>query len=309
MNYGYERALEKIRNSARTGSTELFLEGLGLTTIPPEIGALKNLTKLSAWNNRLEALPPEVWELTELKELCLWRNSIAIFPPEIKNLKKLEELDVSNNRLSYLPPEVGELRNLTKLNLSNNQLIKLPLEMGNLARLNTLLLSNNPLEFPPAIVVNGGIDNILYYLAANLRERGREKLEEQKPVEKTTEIPQPKPKKASAKTADTPESCVTLHVPDFMEPESTSEILVKLKNSTEKKIENISLDPSDMMEFFNVDGEVNVSYIKSGMELDYVIRIKPKILSGTIPVVIKVSVGGKTVEKEYTIKVGGTEVY
>jgi Leucine-rich repeat (LRR) protein len=303
----YIRALEMIARADKTGANQLSLEGLSLTTIPPEIGKLKYLTKLTLWNNHLTTLPPEICNLTNLKELWLWSNQLSSLPPEIGNLVNLVDLDLSNNKLTILPAEIGKLENLSKLNISNNKLTHLPIEMGKLTNLQTLHLINNPLQFPPTGITNKGRSSIISFLAFQINNKEPQIGEKYTVVEK---VPQPlEPEQIIGEVKNNPDSCVTLTVPNYVEPDTISEITVQLKNNTKNKIENVFLDSSDMNEFFSVDGEVKVSFIKSGMELDYIIKIKPKIQSGTIPIIIKVSVGGKIIEKEYIIKVGGTEMY
>ncbi|MBR9700154.1 hypothetical protein GOV09_06870 [Candidatus Woesearchaeota archaeon] len=104
-------------------------------------------------------------------------------------------------------------------------------------------------------------------------------------------------------------SSVILEVPHFLEPGSTAEIMIILNNSTKENIEKVFVDTSDMDEYFDTRGEVSVNSLRSGMEIRKAIRIKPKFEEGTFPVKIKITGSGVTIEKQYTIKVGGTEIY
>ena len=72
---------------------------------------------------------------------------------------------------------------------------------------------------------------------------------------------------------------------------------------------DIHIDFSDLKGFFDVEGEVKVSKLRPGMELEKSVIIKPKYSKGTFPITIKITRSGATIEKEYTIKVGGTEIY
>lgn len=65
----YQEALQRIEEAAATGASELDLSGLGLESLPPEIGQLANLTTLSLGGNLLTALPPEIGQLTHLTYL------------------------------------------------------------------------------------------------------------------------------------------------------------------------------------------------------------------------------------------------
>jgi len=122
-----------------TNLTELFLVSNQLGILPPEIGNLTNLTELSLSYNRLSSLPSEIGNLTNLMGLFLISNQLSSLPPEIGNLTNLTELSLSDNRLSSLPPEIGNLTNLMRLSLGDdlrlgfgrNQLSSLPPEIGN----------------------------------------------------------------------------------------------------------------------------------------------------------------------------------
>lgn len=135
-----------------------------LTTLPPEICQLINLTELDLSNNQLTVLPPEIGQLTNLIKLDLslshnrellsrhHRHQPTVLPPEIGQLINLTELNLRGNQLAALPPEIGRLSNLTKLDLSSNQLTALPIEIGQLINLKELSLSSNQLiALPPEI--------------------------------------------------------------------------------------------------------------------------------------------------------------
>ena len=53
----YIRAQQLIAEAERTGITELSLENMGLSSLPPEIGNLTNLVKLDVSRNHLDSLP------------------------------------------------------------------------------------------------------------------------------------------------------------------------------------------------------------------------------------------------------------
>ena len=168
-------ALERIRRAAVEGATVLDLSDLGLTALPPEIGALTSLTELDLSRNQLTALPPAIGALASLTALDLSRNRLTALPPEIGSLTSLTELDLAGNRLTALPPELWRLPNLTGLDISDNplpvlppelwqktdwqelglaglNLTALPPEIGALTRLTELDLWNNRLTaLPPEI--------------------------------------------------------------------------------------------------------------------------------------------------------------
>ncbi|MCK5037702.1 MAG: fibronectin type III domain-containing protein [Thermoplasmata archaeon] len=118
-----------------------------------------------------------------------------------------------------------------------------------------------------------------------------------------------KDKKADPKFQEELSKIVTLTVPSFIDSYTTSEVIVDFKNETEEGIQNISLDLSNLKEFFLMDGEVFIESLSPSMEIREKVRIRPLNEEGTFPVKIRVIGNGQWIEKEYTIKVGGTEIY
>lgn len=107
---------------------------------------------LSLWSNRLRGeIPPEIGNLSNLEKITLWGNQLSgPIPPEIGSLTNLEELNLSDNQLSgSIPASLGNLSNLKDLRLHDNQLSgSIPPELGNLSNLETLWLSDNQLSGP-----------------------------------------------------------------------------------------------------------------------------------------------------------------
>ena len=142
----------RIEKSRREGATVLYLIGLGLTQLPPEIGQLTELTELDLHGNQLTALPPEIGQLTQLTLLSLRGNRLTALPPEIGQLTALTALCLDGNQLTALPPEIGQLTALTLLDLRGNRLSALPPEIGQLTALTQLFLNLNRLTaLPPEI--------------------------------------------------------------------------------------------------------------------------------------------------------------
>ena len=65
-----------------------------ISTLPPGIGKLTNLTHLRLWDNQLSTLPPEIGQLTTLTNLSLWDNQLTTLPPEIAQLTNLTGLSL-----------------------------------------------------------------------------------------------------------------------------------------------------------------------------------------------------------------------
>jgi hypothetical protein len=102
---------------------------------------------------------------------------------------------------------------------------------------------------------------------------------------------------------------VSITVPDYMDAGTTSEILVELNNTSTQTFTDISLDTSQLEEDFEVSGTVAVKTLSPGKALDQRLKIKPRYERGTFPVKITIIANGARVTREYSIKVGGTEIY
>jgi hypothetical protein len=142
----------------------LYIDSNKLTSLPAEIGQLQSLSLILANSNQLTTLPAEIGQLNCLQWLNLFQNQLTILPPEIGQLKHLVDLNLSENRLTSLPPEIRELTALEYLDLSYNQFTSLPLALGQLPHLRVLSLDGNPLTFPPPDIVAQGTPAILAYL-------------------------------------------------------------------------------------------------------------------------------------------------
>ncbi len=162
----YDEALKRIQDCLQQGEkgTALDLGGLGLTTLPPEIGQLTALASLYLFNNQLSSLPPEIGQLTTLTEFHLQDNQLSSLPPEIGQLTALNLLNIGSNQLSSLPPEIGQLAALTFLYLYSNQLSELPAEFCQLSALTQLSLGDNKFSsLPPEIVQLTALTQLTLY--------------------------------------------------------------------------------------------------------------------------------------------------
>jgi Leucine-rich repeat (LRR) protein len=119
-------------------------------SIPPGLGNLRNLEKLSIANNQLSGgIPPQLGNLSNLQMLFLSNNQLGGgIPSEFGSLNNLEKLLLDSNQLGgVIPPELGNLGNLQYLSLLHNQLSgSIPPQLGNLSNLQHLRLSSNQLS-------------------------------------------------------------------------------------------------------------------------------------------------------------------
>ncbi|KAI3452326.1 hypothetical protein Pfo_008991 [Paulownia fortunei] len=131
----------------------LHIFNTGLTgSIPPQIGALSELTYLNLSRNSLTGeLPLSLANLMKLEALDLSNNEIiGSIPPGIGNLTSLAALDLSYNFLNgYLPSTLGRLTRLEYLSFHGNQISgTIPQEIGNLSNLVDLNLGYNTVTGP-----------------------------------------------------------------------------------------------------------------------------------------------------------------
>ena len=121
----FEEARRRIQICGKKKGTLLDLFGLGLTTLPPEIGQLTALEYLYLGSNQLTTLPPEIGQLSALRQLYLQSNKLTTLPPVIGQLTALTSLWLQSNQLTTLPHGLRELRQLRDLCLHDNPALEL----------------------------------------------------------------------------------------------------------------------------------------------------------------------------------------
>jgi len=90
--------MRRIIEARRDRSTELSLDGLGLSSIPEQIGDLADLTSLNLNNNLLTTVHARIGNLAALKTLHISYNpQLNMIPEEISNLKALTHLYIFHN--------------------------------------------------------------------------------------------------------------------------------------------------------------------------------------------------------------------
>ena len=104
-------------------------------------------------------------------------------------------------------------------------------------------------------------------------------------------------------------SSVNLYVPNFTDPHTSSDMIVEFINNSERTLENVHVDFSILAKYFDIDAGLIIGTLTAGMKLKKAIRIIPKYEEGTFPVKITITSMYARIENEYTIKVGGTEIY
>ncbi|XP_011871828.1 PREDICTED: leucine-rich repeat-containing protein 28 isoform X2 [Vollenhovia emeryi] len=153
---------------------EIYLKWNKLTTLPPWIAELFNVTNLYLYGNQIEQLPAQFGEMSQLMVLDLSANNLQLIPACLGSLSNLKFLFLNNNSIKRLPVELGQLNNLEMLCLSGNQIVALPEWVGSLPKLKELYADKNQLrELPnrltlaPELVVISVCSNRLTYLPLN----------------------------------------------------------------------------------------------------------------------------------------------
>jgi len=148
-------AMRRMIEARRDRSTHLSLDGLGLSSIPEQIGELTALTSLDLSVNQLTALPESIGGLNALTRLVLSFNQLTALPESIGGLNALTNLYLDGNRLTALPESIGGLNALTRLVLSFNQLTPSPALLDGLYELET---GGCRIDYPDQITLQLRVD-------------------------------------------------------------------------------------------------------------------------------------------------------
>lgn len=153
---------------------EIYLKWNKLTTLPPWIIELFNVTNLYIYGNLIKEVPPELCQMTQLTVLDLSANKLEQISPSIGNLVSLKSLLLNDNSINKLPfgklfdairnikcitsfnlnlyiilIEMNQMHNLEILSVSGNKFVALPEWIGSLPKLKELSADNNCLKELP----------------------------------------------------------------------------------------------------------------------------------------------------------------
>jgi len=128
--------------------------GIKSEGIHPALGSLKKLEVLSFYRNDLDSIPPFIFELRNLKELDLYYNRIEKMPEELGNLKNLERFYIAHNRFYGIPESIGELKSLKEFYIHHNRVSYLPESIANLKKITDFHIHNNYFQGFPKFILN-----------------------------------------------------------------------------------------------------------------------------------------------------------
>jgi hypothetical protein len=108
---------------------------------------------------------------------------------------------------------------------------------------------------------------------------------------------------------ETLNSIMQLEVPEHIESGTLSELIVRLHNASNLDFTDLTVNLSDMANYFDVETLVQLPLLKIGAATEKRIKFRQKHGDGVYPFVITISGNGVNINREFTIKVGGTEIY
>lgn len=109
--------------------------------MPPEIGRLNKLKRLTLWGWFCSAEESVENEPEDVHKKC----GLTTLPEEIGKLESLESLELNSTSLAELPKEIGLLKSLKSLDISNNKIERLPNSISNLNNIRYIDVTNNPI--------------------------------------------------------------------------------------------------------------------------------------------------------------------
>ncbi|KAL3728817.1 hypothetical protein ACJRO7_033404 [Eucalyptus globulus] len=130
-----------------------------LKKLPEQLGELENLEELVVDKTRIKEIPPCIGFMKKLKRLSVcWQGSLSLepIPFSIGKLGELVELDLSFTNIKELPESIGELNKLKILKIFYSDIKRLPSSIGKLQSLQELLASGCKLE-GQILVDKGGL--------------------------------------------------------------------------------------------------------------------------------------------------------
>lgn len=107
-----EHGIELLTPRLLTPLQQLIRQSHNDLTHPPSEDEFSTLTpsiKLFLARNRISSLPPELFQLENITVLSLRSNQLSELPPSFSRLRRLEELNVAGNTIRYLPWELFHL--------------------------------------------------------------------------------------------------------------------------------------------------------------------------------------------------------
>lgn len=120
-----EQTMFSGRSLSRVNTEPSRTRSFGRTQSIVDSGKQRHVLQLYLSGNKISSLPPQLFTLQNLSVLSLRSNQLTYLPGDICRLKNLKELNISLNRLTYLPWEIRDMK-LDKLLLYPNPFLPEP---------------------------------------------------------------------------------------------------------------------------------------------------------------------------------------
>ena len=143
---------DAVKNPGRCKTLNLLFTGKDLGDCGPSLALLKNLRELfiqadpGIYDNYEITVPPEIGELTELKKLSFLNVPFRTWPTWLFKLRHLEYLMIRGTEINFIPRDITSLTELKTLRVENCELTTLPSELRDLRKLENLGLSDTRLS-------------------------------------------------------------------------------------------------------------------------------------------------------------------
>ncbi len=165
-------AVRRLRALQNAEQKTLNWSHLGLTTLPPWIGQLRQLDHLDISHNALTELPEQLGELVTLKWLDISNNQLTHLPNSVSGMIGLQRFLTHHNRLQDLPDGLNDLQALVELRVDHNKLTALADTLLTMPQLIEINASDNAISQLPAALIavtahNANTTNTLIWLQNN----------------------------------------------------------------------------------------------------------------------------------------------
>lgn len=116
-----QQALEKDYQEIISGpitAPTLYLQGMGLTELPPNVYESTSLIRIYVENNKITAIRTKIKKLKQLEIFILTNNQLKKIPKGICGLTKLQYLNLEGNEPLTHIPDLTSLKNLNVLDIT-----------------------------------------------------------------------------------------------------------------------------------------------------------------------------------------------
>ena len=142
------KAKKVIVTSCKENNPDLYLEELGIDTLPPKLENLDHVTDIILHSNRISNAD-DLFNIPKLELINLNNNPfLRNIPTPGSKYPVLEEMRFENCAIEEIPESIEHLCDLKSLNLSHNKIQTIPDVIAQCSQLETLKIHENPISVP-----------------------------------------------------------------------------------------------------------------------------------------------------------------